>query len=61
MSTNEDLGKMMWETWKETDAPLPYNIRWESLPPTYKSVFMKIGKTLYTAGFEAGADSVNHV
>lgn len=58
MSTDEALGRLLWETWKESDVPLPYDIRWESLPPTYKRVFIRIGKALYAAGFEAGADSV---
>lgn len=57
----EDLGKLVWATWKETDVPLPVDIRWESLPPSYKHVFATIGKALYDAGFEAGADSVRVV
>lgn len=59
--SQEDLGKLVWATWKETDVPLPVDIRWESLPPSYKHVFAAIGKALYDAGFQAGADSVNHV
>lgn len=51
---HEDLGKLARDVWAEgTDFAA-----WEDLSSEVKLRFIVIGQALYTAGFEAGADSV---
>lgn len=53
----EDLGRLARDLWAENDD----FAQWEDLGPDVKERFMAIGKAVYDAGFQAGADSVNHV
>jgi hypothetical protein len=63
MTNNEDLGRLVRDVWiewaQEQPTPKPsWLVCWENLAPQDKEVDMRIGKALYDAGFEAGADSV---
>ena len=50
----EDLGRMARDLWAEGGA----FAEWEDLGRNVKERFMQIGKAIYDAGFQAGADSV---
>jgi hypothetical protein len=50
----EDLGRMARDLWAEGGA----FACWEDLAFEVKERFMRIGKAIYDAGFQAGADSV---
>lgn len=60
MSTNEDLGRLA-QQWCREHNPERFRLAWDELLPEDREVFRGMGLALYTAGFEAGADSVNHV
>lgn len=52
----EDLGRLARDVWADSSA----FAEWEDLGRDVKERFMQIGKAVYDAGFQAGADSVNH-
>jgi hypothetical protein len=52
----EDLGRLARDVWADNSA----FAEWEDLGRDVKERFMQIGKAVYDAGFQAGADSVNH-
>lgn len=62
----EDLGRLVRDIWiewaQQQPSPKPsWLVPWENLTSSDKEVDMCIGKALYDAGFQAGADSVHHV
>lgn len=57
MSTKEDLGKLAQQWCREHD-PERFRLAWDELLPEDREVFEGMGLALYSAGFEAGADSV---
>lgn len=46
---------MVEQAWREVKSGVS---QWEHLTPCRRSLLARIGKTLYDAGFQAGADSV---
>lgn len=57
MSTNEDLGKLA-QQWCREHGPDRFQLDWDTLLPEDREIFKGMALALYTAGFEAGADSV---
>ncbi len=55
---DEDLGRMVNDICNESDELGGFVVKWEDLPGTDKEVAIRIGRVVYDAGFQAGADSV---
>lgn len=56
ITSNEQFGRMVNDAWNEHD---PDSYRpWDSVSEEERKAYGAIGKALYDAGFEAGADSM---
>ena len=55
---DEDLGRMVNDTWNGVEGF--GTCVWEHMNNDDKRAYIAIGRALYDAGFQAGADSVSH-
>jgi hypothetical protein len=58
--SREPFGRLVNDVWNTWPGAIK-SLAWEDLTEDVKELFMRIGKALYDAGFQAGADSVTHV
>jgi hypothetical protein len=54
---DEDLGRLVLDIWGKADG---IEINWDDMHSDVQEMYVSIGKALYDAGFQAGADSVKH-
>jgi hypothetical protein len=52
---DEDLGKMVLDVWGKADG---LEINWNGMHSDVQEMYVSVGKALYDAGFQAGADSM---